>query len=251
MEVHHHSSPAPGGTHTPRRKWRHYFWEFLMLFLAVFCGFLAEYQLEHKIERDREKIYMQNLLEDLKTDTTIYSDFAKNNAVFYNLVDTLITLIKSPERKKHINKLAYTARLLTTKWRQLRPTERTYEDMKSSGHLRLIRKRKVADGVSYYYNSIKILDTYNEVGFLWASDYVKAMAKIFDGEVQLNIFKEKKEQATDAATLLTEDRVVLNQLITSAGYLYGAVNLNENIGKERSITAQNLIELIQKEYRLK
>ena len=46
MEVHHHSSPAPGGSHTPRKKWTHYFWEFLMLFLAVFCGFLAEYQLE-------------------------------------------------------------------------------------------------------------------------------------------------------------------------------------------------------------
>ena len=29
MEVHHH-------THTPRKKWTHYFWEFLMLFLAVY-----------------------------------------------------------------------------------------------------------------------------------------------------------------------------------------------------------------------
>ena len=37
-----------------------------MLFLAVFCGFLAEYQLEHKIEKDREKVYMQNMLEDLE-----------------------------------------------------------------------------------------------------------------------------------------------------------------------------------------
>ena len=46
MEVHQH-------THTPRKKWTHYLWEFLMLFLAVFCGFLAEYQLEHKIEKDR------------------------------------------------------------------------------------------------------------------------------------------------------------------------------------------------------
>ncbi len=44
MEVHAH-------THTARKKWTDYFWEFLMLFLAVFCGFLAEYQLEHKIER--------------------------------------------------------------------------------------------------------------------------------------------------------------------------------------------------------
>ena len=59
MEVHAHS-------HTPRKKWTHYFWEFLMLFLAVFCGFLAEYKLEQTIERHREKEYMQLMVEDLK-----------------------------------------------------------------------------------------------------------------------------------------------------------------------------------------
>ena len=40
MEVHHHS-------HTARKNWTHYFWEFLMLFLAVFCRFIAENQREH------------------------------------------------------------------------------------------------------------------------------------------------------------------------------------------------------------
>src|SRR5574339_647907 len=62
MEVHAHS-------HTARKKWTHYFWEFLMLFLAVFCGFLAEYALEHKIEADREKQYALSMVEDLKLDT--------------------------------------------------------------------------------------------------------------------------------------------------------------------------------------
>jgi hypothetical protein len=62
MEVHHHS-------HTSRKKWTHYFWEFLMLFLAVFCGFLAEYQLEHKIERDRTKELARSLYEELREDS--------------------------------------------------------------------------------------------------------------------------------------------------------------------------------------
>ena len=62
MDVHHHA-------HTSRRKWTHYFWEFLMLFLAVFCGFLAEYQLEHLIEKNRAKQYIHSY-EDLKTDTS-------------------------------------------------------------------------------------------------------------------------------------------------------------------------------------
>ncbi len=59
MEVHHHSN------HGGKKNWKSYFWEFLMLFLAVFCGFLAEYQLEHKIERDRAKEYASLLLVDL------------------------------------------------------------------------------------------------------------------------------------------------------------------------------------------
>ncbi len=62
MEVHQHS-------HTPRKKWTHYLWEFLMLFLAVFCGFLAENFREHQVEKERGKQYILSLYEDLKTDT--------------------------------------------------------------------------------------------------------------------------------------------------------------------------------------
>ena len=50
MEVHQH-------THTPRKKWTHYFWEFLMLFLAVFCGFLAEYSWNTNRASTGKKIY--------------------------------------------------------------------------------------------------------------------------------------------------------------------------------------------------
>lgn len=62
MEVHHHA-------HTSRKSWTHYFWEFLMLFLAVFCGFLAEYQLEHKIEKDRAKELARSFYQELKNDS--------------------------------------------------------------------------------------------------------------------------------------------------------------------------------------
>ncbi|MFN2440980.1 MAG: hypothetical protein ABR503_17380, partial [Chitinophagaceae bacterium] len=63
MEVHHH-----GHVHE-KKKWLEYLFQFFMLFLAVFCGFLAEYQLEHKIEKDREKQFIQSLVNDIKADT--------------------------------------------------------------------------------------------------------------------------------------------------------------------------------------
>ena len=39
MEVHHHAHTPD--SHRDKKKWTHYFWEFLMLFLAVFCGFFS------------------------------------------------------------------------------------------------------------------------------------------------------------------------------------------------------------------
>ena len=40
-----------------------------MLFLAVFCGFLAEYYLEHTIEHNRERQFINSLVRDIKADT--------------------------------------------------------------------------------------------------------------------------------------------------------------------------------------
>ena len=256
MEVHTHShtagsDPSTSSGHRGKKKWTHYFWEFLMLFLAVFCGFLAEYQLEHKIEKDREKIYMQNMLDDLKQDTAIYADYGKRYMVIKDLVDTLVVLIKSPDRRKHISKLAYTARIMTAKWKQITLVKRTYEEMKSSGHLRLIRKKEVAGSVSAYYSSLSELDTYNTVGMLWSNNYAQAMAKIFDGEAMLKIIKEKKEVPLTGDALLSEDKMAINELLTSVGYFYGALSLNNNIAINRKDVAQRLIELIKKKYHLK
>src|SRR5436190_22961016 len=64
MEVHNHAHAAHG-----KKTWKEYFWEFLMLFLAVFCGFMAENIREHSIEKKRANELAQSMLEDLKKDT--------------------------------------------------------------------------------------------------------------------------------------------------------------------------------------
>src|SRR5688572_31065917 len=73
MEVHQH-------THTARKKWSHYFWEFLMLFLAIFCGFLAENEREHLIERQRAKQLAKNLYKEIYADSiTVQQKIAYRN----------------------------------------------------------------------------------------------------------------------------------------------------------------------------
>src|SRR6188768_3672428 len=82
MEVHAH-------THTPRKKWTHYFWEFFMLFLAVTLGFFVENQREHYIEGQREKKYIQNLVHDLAR------EMPRMNTIFYSTDATMNQLKNS------------------------------------------------------------------------------------------------------------------------------------------------------------
>ena len=63
METHaHHLHKAPG-----TKIW-HYFFEFLMLFLAIMLGFFVENRREQFVEHHREKQYMQSLVKDLEQD---------------------------------------------------------------------------------------------------------------------------------------------------------------------------------------
>src|SRR5436190_23269722 len=64
MEVHHH----PHLHHKPK-KWKEYFLEFLMIFLAVTLGFFAENIREHYVENERTEEYARSLYDDLKVDT--------------------------------------------------------------------------------------------------------------------------------------------------------------------------------------
>src|SRR6478735_6463328 len=100
MEVHHHSHTSDPDSHRGRKKWTHYFFEFLMLFLAVFAGFLAENWREHIVERKREKEYIRSMIEDLKLDAAGLAsdnDTRKEAVVMY---DSVITLLNKKNRSQ-------------------------------------------------------------------------------------------------------------------------------------------------------
>src|ERR1700752_3351964 len=106
MEVHAHS-------HTPRKKWTHYFWEFLMLFLAVFCGFLAENQREHIVEHQREKQFIKSFIEDLKTDTAGITFYIAQKGEKKIVNDSLIWYLSAPDIGLYTNRIYFFARQLT------------------------------------------------------------------------------------------------------------------------------------------
>ncbi|HEX6171042.1 MAG TPA: hypothetical protein VFZ33_15240 [Chitinophagaceae bacterium] len=143
MEVHHHA-------HTPRKKWTHYFWEFLMLFLAVFCGFLAENQREHMVEHNREKQYMQSMLVDLAADTARFNSGIPLREDRIKSIDTVFMFFRSNPNAKVISGKLFKDLRRTSYDQNLVRNTITINQLKNAGAMRLIRNKMVADSIASY-----------------------------------------------------------------------------------------------------
>jgi len=153
MEVHTHS-------HTPRRKWSHYFWEFFMMFLAVFCGFLAENQREHYVERLRAKEYASLLLEDLKNDSAYINGVLNNQSMMLRRADTLLGILSSDQFANNNSRIVGLINQVVILVDFKPAFAVNFEQVKNSGSLRYFKKKKL---VSYLSELDRLLETTAEV----------------------------------------------------------------------------------------
>jgi len=143
MEVHQH--PHSHST----KNWKQYFWEFLMLFLAVFCGFLAENQREHIVEHQREKKFMETLYDDLKKDTADLNNDIRWWDNMISRIDTIRNEIEKPGDKRNLL-LLYRNAGLVRNYNSFEYHDRTIQQLKNGGNFRLIRNKEIADSLIDY-----------------------------------------------------------------------------------------------------
>src|SRR4029078_760348 len=120
-----------------KKKWTEFIWEFLMLFLAGFCGFLAENIREKKVEKAGEKQFMKSLIEDLKADTASIANLNKLRNARHKMYDSLSSVII--EKKYAVNGAAvyYWGRSISRR-SFFFSADGTLQQLKNSGGLRLI-----------------------------------------------------------------------------------------------------------------
>ena len=265
MEVHHHA-------HTARIKWSHYFWEFLMLFLAVFCGFLAEYQLEHKIEKNREKQFMVSMIEDLKADTSAISILNEQRSGRLGMYDSLSNAIIEKKYAGNGSDFYYWGRNISRR-AFFFSADGTMQQLKNSGGLRLISNQTISDKIIAYdvlYRNIMLQQELEEVHL---NEYRGLAARIFDAAVfnkmtkglvsrkagdnsqlkdstitLLSIFFERP---ADNPQLRDNSPIALNELANKLNYwAAGSLRLLQLLEQLKKM-AFELIDLITKEYHLK
>ena len=152
MEVHAH-------THSPRKKWTHYLWEFLMLFLAVFCGFLAENQREHIVEHQRAKQYAALLYDDIKVDT-VTAKYQMRVLEFVNpRIDTFISLVQKYKPEELPGGTWYYYGRFPSRYFNITFQDATIEQLKSSGGLRYFGNSSVANAIALYDQACRYLQS--------------------------------------------------------------------------------------------
>jgi hypothetical protein len=249
MEVHAH-------THTPRKKWTHYFWEFFMLFLAVTLGFLVENQREHYIEHKREVEYVHSMIEDLKEDTASFTRLIQGNLVANKKIDTLIALLKGKERDSFAKKIYYMARTIPLLDEDLVLQNKTFEQLTGSGGLRLIRHTQTQSKIGSYYQNNKFIETgFTPMQFQNRRDLFAAFDELFDAAIMQEIMRSPGQMPTSIPDnqfkLLSNDLKIINRFCTRYHVIYSTKKVTSNMAGSLNKAAAELIKYLQNEYHLK
>jgi hypothetical protein len=142
----------------PGQGWKHYLFEFFMLFLAVFCGFLAENFREQIVDREREKQYVRSFYEDLSADENDLQRTINNLEHEVKIADSLFILLNNVYTTQPANQVYMYLRGMTRSGIVLvHVNDRTIVQLRNAGGMRLIRNKNVSDSIVEYYKEIDFL----------------------------------------------------------------------------------------------
>jgi hypothetical protein len=145
MEVHHHPK-------VDKKNFREYFFEGLMIFLAVTLGFFAESLRENLLEKNKLHGYMEEMVENLKADTLrFHHALSYNENASPNLDSFRYEIDSAANGQIHGNRL-YFLSVASGQFSTVLFKEAAISELKNSGSMRLIDDRHLADEILEYYD---------------------------------------------------------------------------------------------------
>ncbi len=251
MEVHHHAHHGH-----EKKTWKSYFWEFFMLFAAVFCGSLAELQLEHYIEHKREHKYAETLLEDLVNDTLDLRGDIKIWGRVIDKVDTIRLEIEKPKALRN-QPLLYKSVSMLGFNNSFLYHDRTIQQLKSSGNFRLMQRGKIADSLVEY--DAWIQKTLNQIESIYSQVNAPATTTLQNQLFNSKFYGIARKNALFDSAVLAEPAVIeiregkediLFQFYNELNNYKGLNQTRVFFQKMLLQMAKNMIAMIKKEYHL-
>jgi predicted small integral membrane protein len=237
-----------------------------MLFLAVFCGFIAEYKLEQTIERHREEEYMQLMVEDLKKDTANINMMVSGNRILIRGLDSLLDMLSDPKEDNNYQRKLFTASLIYTYWYMpIQFSELTLSQLKYSGGFRLIKNRKVANSILRYDQALGACKYNFELLLHYYHTFEATNKELFNMTLARKAFRaiendfktvflpySEFEKLVPAGNYLDKaDPAVFSRYHDDILYYQTTLSNLTNIVAAQKLSSDSLLQLIRTSYHLK
>jgi hypothetical protein len=251
MEVHHHP-------HVKEKKFKEYFLEFLMIFLAVTLGFFAENLREYIKDNNEITEDIKSVLMDLESDVMHFDVALEGNTYSYTVSDSLVNLLHTDI--SNTSKIYLYARAATGNINYFYTNSKTFDQMKADGILKLIRPRNLLDSLGLYYVTFQLLSKQDDYirlkndavckdNYLLFDPYVFSQMKV--GYNRYNQSHTVVQQSLGHPALLSSDRKTISEVALNYYYLEAAEKFDCIAAERQKKLAERLIALIKEEYHFK
>lgn len=253
MEIHQHS-------HHGKKSLKEYIFDFFMLFLAIFCATLAEYYLEHHIEKEKGDQYIASFYEDLKNDTgriTTITGFEDNILTALENLPHCYSVLTGPSTDQSclLNIIKYS---MVNK--HFTRTERTLLQLSNAGGYRLLPKED-ADTILSLEKLYTNFEDYQQTVFQEAQNNVRASFNNlvnFKANAQMFAPIEGKlinsdnfdEKVVKAPVLLFKDKEHLNKYFNELQLYYRVTYNHRKILLDLKERQTELLKYFENKYDL-
>jgi hypothetical protein len=248
MEVHAH-------THSARKKWTHYLWEFLMLFLAVFCGFLAENIRERMIKHEKEIHYIKSMIQDIKKDTADLKIVLKNQYYLLSKMDSALSIPVSRLRDIQSQDTFFHHFFYYYSWTSsFTQNDNVYVQLRNAGGFSVIHKQEVIDSINYLYSYYERQVKNNGKYYL---DYYDKMVQLATQVIDLPVIPSTQDdklfrEIPQQNELFTRyDMPLLKQLYSIIRYDKGCLVFYMTQEQGYMALAKQMLNYLTQKYRLK
>jgi hypothetical protein len=249
MEVHHHPD-----LHHKRKKFKEYFLEFIMIFLAVTLGFIAENLRQTIEDREKGKEFAKSLYDDLKTDSAVLNYMIEFHQWKLNKIDSFILLMELPEFEDHAPALYYYQAHMDLQL-TFNPTDITGQQLRNSGGFRYFKNPEIYKAISSYYNYVNLYrDREKERKVIFPNSLT---AKLFRPDVLINLERITPDirnsilQPPLYVKLIGADKQAINEYLLYAGNLKTATALYYFfLNGQIKLQLYHLMDILRKEYDL-
>jgi hypothetical protein len=255
MEVHHPHPPSH------KKKWSEYIIEFVLLFLAVFLGFIAENIREHVGEQNRAKEFSASLVRDLQSDTIAINNQIKTSRFYIAVSDSLLQLSKTKLDGRNAAQFSFYSRFAY--WTQTVSWNRsTFEQIKNSGSLRYFTNVDLMKKLLEYNAIVNTINSEGENNKIRGNMLLTSLNSIIDPQLHQDLSQyilatldtmstKTKESFFSYKTGSLENKrekimEMLNTVIVNQRNHQAQV---DDLG-QASLLAAELIDTLKKEYHL-